>query len=358
MERPRLGVVAYWKGYDRKVYLKAARLADELGYDTFFVPEAWGYDIFPLMTEMALATKRIKIATGIVNVFSRTPALLAMSAATMDEISEGRFALGIGTSAYRVIEGFHGRRYEKPLTQTRDVIKIVKTLLRGDSIHEAGAELQQYRPFKLALRNKSRNVPIYVAALKDKAIESAGELADGWMPSFWPIAELGGAIDLFHQGAKRAGRDASKLEVALFTAAFPIGKKAGAGQAKEVVSFYVGGMGDFYRELLSKHGFADDCARITELYRDPATRDKAKAAVPDAMIDAMMVSGDPLTCRARLDLLRNQGVTMPVLGLPPSASYAQVAAFLHAMAPGAKPSPLQLAAAGAIRVADTVQDMF
>src|SRR4051812_23890242 len=95
MQKPRIGVVAYWKGYNRKTYLKAAQLADELGYESFWVPEAWGYDIFPLLTEMALKTKRIKLGTGIVNVFSRSPALLAMSAATMHEISDGRFMLGI-----------------------------------------------------------------------------------------------------------------------------------------------------------------------------------------------------------------------------------------------------------------------
>ena len=98
MPKPRIGVVAFWKNYDRKLYLKAAQLADELGYDSFWVPEAWGYDVFPLLTEIALRTKRIKLGTGIVNVYSRSPGLLAMSAATMHEISEGRFILGIGTS--------------------------------------------------------------------------------------------------------------------------------------------------------------------------------------------------------------------------------------------------------------------
>src|SRR5580765_7654458 len=102
-------LVAFWKNYDRKLYLKAAILADELGYDSFWLPEAWGYEIFSLLTEMAIHTKRIKLGTGIVNVFSRTPGLLAMSAATVDEISEGRLILGIGSSGKRVIQGFHGR---------------------------------------------------------------------------------------------------------------------------------------------------------------------------------------------------------------------------------------------------------
>src|SRR5690348_1169911 len=131
-----IGLLAFWKNYDRKLYLRAAQLADELGYDSFWVPEAWGYEIFTLLTEMALCTKRIKLGTAIVNVFSRSPGLLAMTAATVDEISEGRLILGLGTSGARVIEGFHGRAFNKPLTQTRDVIRVVRTLLAGGKLSE------------------------------------------------------------------------------------------------------------------------------------------------------------------------------------------------------------------------------
>src|SRR5882762_10393281 len=104
----RIGVVPFWKQYDRKVVLRTARLAEELGYDSIWVPEAWAYEQFQLLTEIALATRTLKLATGIANVFSRSPALLAMSAATLDEISEGRFILGLGTSGQVVIENFHG----------------------------------------------------------------------------------------------------------------------------------------------------------------------------------------------------------------------------------------------------------
>src|SRR5580658_4721960 len=147
----RIGLLAFWKNYDRKLYLRAAELADDLGYDSFWVPEAWGYESFSLLTEMAVATKRIKLGTGIINVFSRSPGLIAMSAATLDEISEGRFILGLGTSGPRVIEGFHGRPYDKPLTQVRDVIRTVRTLLSGGKLSDAGAENAKYRPFTLEM---------------------------------------------------------------------------------------------------------------------------------------------------------------------------------------------------------------
>src|SRR5256885_9655720 len=113
-----------------------------------------------------------------------------MTAATLDELSEGRFILGLGPSGKNVIEGFHARKFDRPLTQVRDVIKIVRTLLSGGKLSEAGAELQEYRPFKLEMKATRPYIPIYVAALRPKAIESIGELADGWLPTFWPYDRL------------------------------------------------------------------------------------------------------------------------------------------------------------------------
>src|SRR5690606_14970930 len=135
MQQP-TGLIAFWKNYDRKMYLEAAILADKLGYDSFWLPEVWGYEVFSLLTEIALNTKRIKLGTGIANVYSRSPALLAMQAATLQEISNGRLILGVGTSGKNVIEGLHGRPFSKPLSQTQDVIRVVKTLLSGGSLDQ------------------------------------------------------------------------------------------------------------------------------------------------------------------------------------------------------------------------------
>ena len=184
------GLLAFWRDYDRKTYVKAAVLADRLGYDSFWLPEVWGYEVFSLLTEIALKTKQIKIGTGIINVFSRSPALIAMQAATLDEISGGRLILGIGTSGKNVVEGLHGRDFEKPLTQTRDVIRVVRTMLDRRPLNEADTKLRRYRPFTLDFEPTRPRIPIYVAALKQKSITSIGEMADGWMPIFWPYNRL------------------------------------------------------------------------------------------------------------------------------------------------------------------------
>jgi F420-dependent oxidoreductase-like protein len=329
----RTALLSFWKNYDRKLYLRAATLADELGYDSFWVPEAWGYESFTLLTEMAIATKRIKLGTGIINVFSRSPGLIAMSAATLDEISGGRFILGIGTSGARVIEGFHGRPFDKPLTQTRDVIRAVRTLLSGGKLSDAHLENSAPRPFTLEMKPTRPAVPIYVAALKQKAIESIGELADGWIPTFWPYERLAEGRAWITAGAARAGRDPSAIVTAPFTTVLPLGLEAGGMMAKKIIAFYIGGMGDYYIELLTRFGFGDQCKIIAEKYQNKATRAEAAAAVPDAMIEALTISGDPSHCVEELRRRRSFGVELPILNLPNDMPWEMVEMFIRGMAP-------------------------
>ncbi len=325
-------VLAFWKRYDRKLYLRAAQLADELGYHSFWVPEAWGYEAFQLLAEIAVHTRRIQLGTGIVNVFSRSPGLIAMSAATLDEISEGRLILGLGTSAPRVIEGFHGRPYRKPLTQLKDVIRVVRTLLAGGRLSEAGAELNDYRPFTLAMEPTRRRIPIYVAALKRKSITTIGEMADGWIPTMWPWDRLDEPLSWIAEGAARAGRDPSEIAVAPYTTVIPIAGHA-EQKAREIIAFYIGGMGEFYRHLVAGFGFQDEVERIVALYKDKATRARAADAVTPEMVRALTISGDPATCLERLRRCKEHGVDLPIMTLPPEAPWEMVEAFLRIMAP-------------------------
>ncbi|MBW2224213.1 MAG: LLM class flavin-dependent oxidoreductase [Deltaproteobacteria bacterium] len=302
----RTGLLPFWKNYDRKLYLKAAILADDLGYDSFWIPEAWGYEIFSLLTEVAVHTKQIKIGTGIVNCFSRSPGLLAMNAATVDEISEGRLILGLGTSGKRVIEGFHARAFDKPLTQLRDVIRVTKTLLSGKRLHESGAKLHDYRPFELAM--------------------------DGWIPTFWPYAKLEQGHAWIAEGAAKAGRDARDIATAPFTTVIPLGD-AGIQQARQIISFYIGGMGDYYKELLTGFGYGDECKRVDELYRDKKTRSQAADAVSDGMIEALTIAGDPKYCISELQRRREYGIDLPILSLPSNLPWEMIEMFIRTMAP-------------------------
>jgi alkanesulfonate monooxygenase SsuD/methylene tetrahydromethanopterin reductase-like flavin-dependent oxidoreductase (luciferase family) len=323
------GLLAFWKNYDRKMYVRAAQLAEDLGYDSFWVPEGWAYEAFSLLAEMAVVTKRIKLGTGIVNVF-RSPAVIAMSAATVDEISEGRLILGVGVSAPRVVEGLHGRPYEKPLTQVRSVIQTVKTLLAGEKLTSVNTDA---RPFKLEMTPVRKDIPIYVAALKQKAIEQIGEIADGWIPTFWPYDKMSEGRAWIAAGAAKAGRDPSKIVAAPFVTALPMGGEAATGMAKQIVSFYIGGMGDYYLELLTRFGFGEECKRIAELYKDKATRSQAPDAVSERMLEALTIRGTPDECRAELQRRKAFGTDLPILTLPTGMPWEIVEGFIRAMAP-------------------------
>jgi len=312
----RSALLAFWKNYDRKAVLRYAQMADELGYDSFWLPEAWAYEVFSLLTEIAVTTKNIKIGTGIVNVFSRSPGLLAMQAATLDEISEGRLLLGMGTSGPNVVEGFHGVPYKKPLTRMRQYIKVVQTLLAGGRLSEAGADMWEFRHFKLEMTPARDRVPIYCACLNEKAIRMIGEVADGWMPTFWPYTRLDEGHKWIAEGAAKAGRDPADIDTSPFTTVIPMPNEEDSyNSARGLISFYIGGMGDYYKAMLTRMGFGENCEIVDRLYKEKK-RAEAAAAVSQEMLDALVIAGEPDFCRERLGEWRAAGVGLPILTLP------------------------------------------
>ncbi len=327
------GIVPFWKQYDRKTVLRFAALAEDLGYDSIWVPEAWAYEQFQLLAEIALATKRIKVATGIANVFSRSPGLLAMSAATLDEISEGRAILGLGTSGKNVVENFHGVAYEKPLTRLRETIAICRALWRGDRLTPELSTLFTLRHFKLEMTPRRPSIPIYVASLQEKAIREIGRAADGWLPTFWPYRHLRDGIAWLAAGAEQAERGGSQIEVAPFMAVVPLDDRdAARSLVKPLVAFYIGGMGAYYHALFCRYGFAENANTVRELYQ-AGNRAAASAAVSDELIDAIAICGPVSYCREMLAEWRAAGVDTALLNLPVGAPPEMVEQFLRAVAP-------------------------
>jgi alkanesulfonate monooxygenase SsuD/methylene tetrahydromethanopterin reductase-like flavin-dependent oxidoreductase (luciferase family) len=304
----RIGIVPFWKGYDRKEVLKSARLADELGYHSIWIPEAWSYEQFQLLTEIALATKNLRLATGIANVFSRSAGLLAMSAATLDEISDGRAILGLGTSGKNVVENFHGMSYAKPLTRLKETIGICQVLWRGDRLSPEMSTLFDARHFKLEMKPLRPKIPVYVASLQEKAIREIGRIADGWVPTFWPYTHLKDGIALLAEGAREAGRDPKEIDVAPFV-----------------------GMGVYYHALFCKYGFKDNADLVRDLY-NKGDRKQAAAAVSDELIDAIAICGTPEHCREKLAEWRENGMGMALLNLPTGAPFELTEQMLRAIA--------------------------
>ena len=314
--------------------LSAALLAEDRGYELVLAPEAWGRDAMVVLGAIAARTSRVGIGTGIVNVYSRSPALIAMAAATLDEISGGRAVLGLGVSGRAVVEGWHGATMAAPLTRLREVTEVVRTIMRRDRRGYQGATVRVEPGFRLGFTPPRERIPVWHASLTPAALRQCGALADGWLPTLATPESLAADLALVDDGLRSADRDRSEFTVAPMILALVGDRVEAAALVKRHVAYYVGGMGRFYAEALARHGFGEAVRRIKEEW-DAGRRDAAADAVPDDLVDAVAVCGPPATCHVRLAAWRAAGADLPVIGLPIGASAEQTARTIHALGPGA-----------------------
>jgi F420-dependent oxidoreductase-like protein len=301
-----------------------ARLAEALGYDSVWAAEAWGTDAVSVLAWLGASTTRIKIGSAIMQMPGRTPANTAMTAATLDLMSGGRFILGLGTSGPQVVEGWHGQPWGKPLVRTREYVEIVRAALRREAVEHRG---EHYRipydgpgatglgkPLRLMLRPLRADIPIYLAAIGPKNVALATEIADGWLPLFVDPERFAAAF-----GESVAGAPAG-FEIAA-TVSVLVGDDVQAlrDALKPHIALYVGGMGskgkNFYNSLVSRYGWEAEAARIQELYLGGRQRE-AIAAVPDELVDAVSLVGPKERIRDRLEAWRETPVTTLVVGSP------------------------------------------
>jgi F420-dependent oxidoreductase-like protein len=301
-----------------------ARLAEALGYDSVWAAEAWGTDAVSVLAWLGASTTRIKIGSAIMQMPGRTPANTAMTAATLDLMSGGRFILGLGTSGPQVVEGWHGQPWGKPLVRTREYVEIVRAALRREAVEHRG---EHYRipydgpgatglgkPLRLMLRPLRADIPIYLAAIGPKNVALATEIADGWLPLFVDPERFAAAF-----GESVAGAPAG-FEIAA-TVSVLVGDDVPAlrDALKPHTALYVGGMGskgkNFYNSLVSRYGWEAEAARIQELYLGGRQRE-AIAAVPDELVDAVSLVGPKERIRDRLEAWRETPVTTLVVGSP------------------------------------------
>jgi len=318
------------RGFDRREVIECVRVADSCGYDSFWMPEAWERDAFNILTEIAARTERIHLGTGIINVFSRSPALIAMSAATLDEISGGRFRLGLGTSGARVVEDFHGIRFDRPLTRLREAIQIIRLLINGERVDFNG-KCFELRRFKLGFKPLRSDIPIYIAALSPRSLRQVGELADGWLPTHWPRVGLEEGIAKIREGAEGTGRDAKRIEIAPFVNVIVSDDVSQArNQARLPLAYYIGGMGDYYHASLSRLGFGAAVDQVRELWQAGRRKD-AMAAIDDEMLDSIAVCGSMEHCRALLDEMYDLGATSPLVPIPIAGSTSEKCRLIESL---------------------------
>ena len=296
--------------------------AEELGFDSVWVAEAWGTDAVSVLGWLAARTERIKLGTAIMQLPGRSPANTAMTAATLDMLSGGRFLLGLGTSGPQVVEGWHGQPWGKPLGKTREYVEIVRAALGREVVEHHG---EHYRipwdapgatglgkPLKLMLRPLRAEIPIYLAALGPKNVALAAEIADGWLPIFVDPERFETAF-----GPSLAAAPPG-FEIAATASVF-VGDDVPAllDALRPHVALYVGGMGakgrNFYNALVRRYGWEEEAERIQELYLAGKQRE-AIAAVPDELVDAVALVGPKERIAERLEAWRETPVTTLVLG--------------------------------------------
>lgn len=308
-----------------------ARAAEDCGYDALFVPEAWGRDAFVTLGALARVTERIGLGTGIVNVYSRSPALLAMAAVTLDELSGGRAILGLGTSGQRVVEGWHGVPMARPLRRLRETTEAVRAIVSGSRRGYTGETLSVAPGFAVTLARSRDRVPIYHASLTPRAIRQCAEVADGWLPYFASPETLRADLVVIEEILRGAGRERASFTVAPFLPVIVTEDHAAARAVlRRHLAFYIGGMGRFYRETVARHGFTDAAEEIRRLW-DARQRDAAAEAVTDELLDAFAIVGDAARCRARLDDYRAAGADLPIVALPGDVAVADAQRTVRAL---------------------------
>ena len=316
----RLGIQIGFAGspQEREDIVKRVQIADDLGVESAWVAEAWGRDAFSILTQLALSTKKIQLGTAIVNVFSRTPAVLAMTFGTLDELSSGRAIIGLGSSGANVVEHWHGVKFDKPATRLREYIEIINMIMRREKLNYDGKIFKLARGFTMQFPAFRDHIPTYIASITPKSMEQTGEIADGWIPIYWPKDKIASGVETLMAGAKKAGKTRAGLTVA--PALVMQITDAGTDEqirmaARGPIAFYVGRMGTYYYEMLERHGFEAEVAKIKEGWaaRDPKA---AAAGVSDRMLDQTAVVGPLDRCVEELNERRALGVDLPLIGMP------------------------------------------
>jgi F420-dependent oxidoreductase-like protein len=319
----RLGVtLSTWTTADLAANVILAREAERLGYAVCWAPEAYGLDAATTLTAVAAGTSRIDIGSAVFQIPARTPAMAAMTTATLDALSDGRFRLGLGVSGPQVSEGWYGVRFARPLQRTREYVEIVRQVLRRERLDYHGEHHTLPLPdgpgkaLRLSVRPVREEVPIYLAAVGPRNLELAGEIANGWLGVFAAPAYLPESLRSIRTGWERAGRDEADLVGFDVATTVPVSPgpdlEVCAAPVRAYAALYLGGMGsrtqNFYNALAVRMGYAEQAARVQDLYLAKRYRDAA-AAVPWDFIDATSLLGPADRIAGRLRDFAAAGVT-------------------------------------------------
>lgn len=321
----RLGLnLGYWGGPNDADNLALAQEADRLGYAVCWAAEAYGSDVVTVLTWVAAHTTRIDVGSAVMQIPARSPAMTAMTAATLDTLSGGRFRLGIGVSGPQVSEGWHGVRFDRPLGRTREYVEIVRMALSRRRVSYTGEHYTlplpdgPGKPLHLTVRPVRKHIPLYLAAVGPKNLALTGEIADGWLGVFFSPEHAATSLDPIRQARAARGTGSDDDPMAGFDVVPSVGVSvnpdvaAAADALRSYTALYVGGMGsrrqNFYNALVRRMGYEETAQTVQDLFLDQQPREAA-AALPVDLIDATSLLGDRARIADRIQAFAATGVT-------------------------------------------------
>jgi alkanesulfonate monooxygenase SsuD/methylene tetrahydromethanopterin reductase-like flavin-dependent oxidoreductase (luciferase family) len=309
----RISISLPWDPRDATEIFERARDADEAGVDTIWMNEGFGHDAFSGLTLLATETSNARIGTAIVNAYSRTPGALAQHFATIDQLSDGRVIIGLGTSGPGVIERFHGMPFQPAIARLREVVELLRAIWRHERVTHHGQWYDIERALVMGVDPVQEDPPIYLATLHPRSVRMTAEVADGWLPAWIPFSRLASEVAQVREWASEAGREPSAVTVrapagvtVCNDAAHVEGIRRGSRQR---LAFFVARNGDFYYRQFGRHGFADEAAAIKRAWDDGGA-EAGVAAVPDELPAHFDFVGSTDECIERLDQQAEAGVDL------------------------------------------------
>ncbi len=284
-----------------------ARVLNSHNIDSIWIPETWGMDCSLVLSQISKITTKPKLGSSIINIYSRSPSLIAMSAVTLDTISDGRFILGLGTSSQPIVEEWHGMNFSQPLQRMQECVEVVRLITSGKKVTYSG-KIFQLRNFTLLIKPKRKHIPIYLAAVNQKMVELTWRIADGVIFYLRPLHELKKTIPIM--------QSKKKIDVAcqIITCVSNDSEKA-ITRAKQTIAFYIS-VGKIYREFLASNGFKNETMNIFEEYKKTGLKNNYEF-VTDHMVTSLSAAGTPNEIKKSIDAFVDCGINLPILQFNP-----------------------------------------
>ena len=320
----KLGVLA-GAGKDWRTSLENVKIAESIGYEFVGTGEAWGPSTIPWMSLLAAHTEKIQIGTAILNVYSRSPGAIAQEFAMLEMLSGGRMVCGLGSSGHRVIEHFHGVKFDRPLRRIREYCEIIDLLLRGKKLEYEGDIFSLSRGFDLMGFEPQRDhVPIYIAAITPKSIVQTGEIADGIIPIHWPRQHFASLRKSLGKGAAKNGRTGDAITIAPMTNVYILGEGDDEAQwqkARQPLFHYINRMGDFYWNMLASNGYEKEVTKSRAAWKE-RDMESAMSAISKQMVKDIQVIGPVESIAEQLKARSDLGADIQLISMPSGSTEA------------------------------------